>query len=399
MLKRELYLEKIRPFYNSNLIKVISGVRRSGKSTLMSQIVEELNNSARVLVINLEDYNYVQYLDEPLKFHELILKESKDKNISYIFIDEIQRLKDFQRVLASLKATLDCSLFVTGSNSQLLSGQLATTLVGRTIDFRVMPFTFKEASLYCEQIKKPFSIENYIKWGGLPQRFIFDEERQIGVFLENLVESIVTKDIFTDITIQNKRLFYNLLSFVLGSSGSIISSKNISSYLKEHEESVAISTIYSYLEEMEKAYLITKLPRFDIAGKKVLSTLQKYYAIDLGLITIHRGGLKDMLSGAIETVLYNELLASNYKVYIGKTYKGEVDFIVDNGFGRCYIQVAYMLSDETTLKREFSAFLPIKDNYPKYVISLDRFDFSQNGIIHYNLEEFLLGKVKLDFGP
>ncbi len=398
MLKRELYLEKIRAHYDSNLIKVISGIRRSGKSTLMGQIIEEINQSERVLVISLEDYSNIKYLEDPQSFHQMVYDKCKNENLFYIFIDEIQRLKDFERVLASLKATLDCSIFVTGSNSQLLSGHLATTLVGRTIEFKLMPFTFGEALLYCSQNNKTLTIENYIKWGGMPQRFDYEDENEIGRFLENLLESIIARDIFNNTVIKDKRLFYNLLSFVLGESGSTISAKSITNYLKISDQESSLSTIYSYLDEMAKAYLVTKLPRFDIAGKKALTTLHKYYAIDNGFITLNRGGRKDLLSGPLETVVYNHLIASNYKVFIGKTYKGEVDFIADDGFGRCYIQVAYLLSSEQTIKREFSSFGPIKDNYPKYVISLDKFDFSQNGIRHLNLEEFLLGKVKLKFG-
>ena len=216
--------------------------------------------------------------------------------------------------------------------------------------------------------------------------------------MENLLESIVARDIFSNTAIRDKRLFYNLLSFVLGESGSTISAKSITNYLKRSDQENSLSTIYSYLDEMAKAYLVTKLPRFDIGGKKALTTLHKYYAIDNGFITLNRGGRRDLLSGPLETVVYNHLIASNYKVFIGKTYKGEVDFIADDGLGRCYIQVAYLLSSEQTIKREFSSFDPIKDNYPKYVISLDKFDFSQNGIRHLNLEEFLLGKVKLKFG-
>jgi predicted AAA+ superfamily ATPase len=402
MLKRELYLSRIRSYYDSqDFIKIISGVRRSGKSTLMNQIIAELEEQGgteKILLLNLEDYRWAEYLDNPGRFHHVVKELIEEKKYFYVFIDEIQRLKDFQRVIASLKALLPISLFVTGSNSQLLSGELATHLVGRTLDYTVMPFTYSEAMQYCIQLGRTLSLEEYLKWGGIPQRFLLTTETEVRSFLEDLLQSIITKDVWQSRPIKHRELFYNVLSFIMGESGSTISTKNITSYLSSREERVTVQTIYLYLYEMMYAYLIQKVSRFDIAGKKALSTLSKYYAIDPAFITLHRGGRDDLQSRPLETVVYNELVARGHEVYIGKTTRGEVDFIVKGGSGRCYIQVAYLLSSEQTVRREFNAFSAIKDNWPRYVLSLDRLDFSRDGIIHYNLEEFLLGTVSLSFG-
>ena len=402
MLKRELYLSRIRAYYDSqDFIKIISGVRRSGKSTLTGQIIAELEEQGegeKVLQLSLEDYRWAEYLDDPGRFHQAVKSLIEEKGYCYVFIDEIQRLQDFQRVIASLKALLPISLFVTGSNSQLQSGELATHLVGRTLDYTIMPFTYGEAKQYCAQLGRDLPLEEYLKWGGIPQRFLLTNETEIRSFLGNLLQSIITKDVWPSRPIKHRDLFYNVLAFIMGESGSTISTKNIAGYLSSREELVAVQTLYSYLSEMVDAYLIQKVSRFDIAGKKALSTLSKYYAIDPAFITLHRGGRDDLQSRPLETVVHNELVARGHEVYIGKTARGEVDFIVKNGTGRCYIQVAYLLSSEETVKREFGSFAPIKDNWPRYVLSLDHLDFSRDGITHYNLEEFLLQRVSLSFG-
>jgi len=401
MLKRELYLSRIRAYYDSkDFIKIISGVRRSGKSTLMGQIIAELEERGEaesVLQLSLEDYRWAEYLDDPGRFHQVVKDLIEERGYRYIFIDEIQRLKDFQPVIASLKALLPISLFVTGSNSQLLSGELATHLVGRTLDYTIMPFTYREAKQYCAQLGRELSFAEYLKWGGIPQRFLLTDETEIRSFLGNLLQSIITKDVWPSRAIKQRDLFYNVLSFIMGKSGSTISTKTIATYLSSREENTTQQTIYSYLAELTHAYLIQKVSRFDIAGKKALATLSKYYAIDPAFITLHRGGRDDLLSRPLETVVYNELVSRGHEVYIGKTPSGEVDFVVKDGSRRCYIQVAYLLSSEETVRHQFGAFTAIKDNWPRYVLSLDRLDFSRDGITGYNLEDFLLGKVSLSF--
>lgn len=403
MLLRTKYLEKIRPYYHSDLIKVISGVRRCGKSTLMKQIMNELAATVpddHIISVNLEDYSYAPYLENPGAFHDTITARMDGKGMYYLFMDEIQNLKDFQRVIASFKATATCSLFVTGSNSRLLSGELSSLLTGRTVDFRIMPFSYQETVQYLQEKGQEISDETfteYLRWGGIPLRFSFPEPSNQQDLIKSLYEGIVERDIFYRQTITNRTGFRNFASFILSLSGSTVSASSIAGYVSAKEEKMSRTTVYAYLDYLEQAYLVTKVPRFDIMGKKALATLQKYYAIDPGFITINRGGALDNLGTVLETIVYNELLSRGYDVFIGKLRNAEVDFIVRKGNQTCYIQVAYLLAEEHTIEREFGAYKPIKDNFPKYVLSLDRIDLSRDGIIHLNIADFLLEKNQLMF--
>lgn len=369
----------------------------------MKQIIEELSATIQpdhIISINLEDYTYASYLDNPQEFHALLTTRMTDTDMYYIFLDEIQNLKDFQRVIASLKATRTCSLFVTGSNSRLLSGELATLLTGRTIEFLIMPFSYKETVEYLTEQGSPVSDEtfyDYLLWGGLPSRFSLPQDTQIRAFIHALYEGIVERDIFYRRTLQSPTIFRNFASFILSLSGATVSASSIAGYISAKEEKFSKSTAYTYLDYMEQAYLVTKASRFDLLGKKALVTLQKYYAVDPGFITITRGGSLDALGTVLETVVYNEFLSRGFDVFVGKLRDHEIDFIVRSLGKTAYIQVAYLLSEPQTIEREFSALKKIKDNRPKYVMSLDKADMSQDGIIHLNIIDFLLQKKDLMF--
>ena len=397
-IKRERYLVKIRPFYDVDLIKVLTGVRRSGKSVLLTQIKEELSengvDAAHIIEINFENIEYerIRSMD---KLDSYIKKKIQDQNKYYIFLDEIQHVRSFEKVLTSLRATQNCSIFITGSNSKLLSGKMATLLVGRCIEFRIMPFSFKEAMDYLQligqQVNPDEKIYDYINWGGLPLRFSFSREADIKAYIEQTYHGIIDKDIITAKLKGSRQKFIRFAEYVMANAGKEFSSKNIESYYAtENKDSLDKKAVYRYLDKMEKACLINRVKRFNIVGKRAMSYIEKQYAVDTGFRMINTNLVNFEDTFFLENIIYNELISRGYEVFTGKTYKGEVDFVVIDGRKKCFIQVAYYLNNPETIKREFGAFAPISDAAPKYVLSLDRFDYSRDGIGHINIVDFLM---------
>lgn len=403
-IKRETYLSVVRKYYDVDLIKVLTGVRRCGKSFLLKQIMEELleeNPADHILYVNFEDFEYSE-LDSAQKLHAYVKTQLKDEGKYYLFFDEIQHVREFEKALASFKATLNCSIFITGSNSRLLSGELATLLVGRTVEFQIMPFSYDEAVKYFEmngkQLPENFLVD-YIKWGGMPQRFDFDNEGDIKKYLESVFKGIVEKDIYKRKSEIERHKFTAISSYILSNAGKEFSAENISAFYNTANEGnrkgVEKKTIYNYVDKLEKAYLISRVKRFNIVGKEVLKTIEKHYAIDTGFRTLCTNLINYEDTFFLENIIYNELILRGYSVFTGKTYKGEIDFVVIDGNRKCFIQVTYLMPTEETIRREFDAFRPIKDASPKYVLSLDRIDMSHDGITHINIEDFLLHKRDL----
>lgn len=397
MIKRELYLERIRPFYNSEMVKVITGIRRCGKSTIMRQIIAELKENGtskdHIVYVNFEDYQY-RKISNPDALYEYIEEKIDDESKYYLFFDEIQNVNEFELVINSFRATHDTSIFITGSNSKLLSGELATHLSGRTISFRIMPFNFKEFCEYRRQSgdKKPQEqlLNEYMKWGGFPLVCKEEDDNSKEVILSNIYDSVVLKDVVMRNKIASPVVLEKVLEYVVANSSTTISGNAIATALSDENQSVSAPTVYDYLKYVSDACICDKVPRFDIRGKKILAYEEKTYVCDLGLFHIKKNRVKDEYNYIVETLCYNELIARGYKVYIGKTYKGEVDFIATRGEEKFYVQAAYLLSDESVIEREFGAYAHIEDNYPKYVVSLDRILLSRDGIIHKNLIDFLL---------
>ena len=399
-IKRERYLEKIRPFYEVDLIKVLTGVRRCGKSVLLTQIRDELIaggiDANHVIEINFEDIEFEKICTAD-KLNTYLKRRIVDEDKYYIFLDEIQHVRSFEKILTSLRATQNCSIFVTGSNSKLLSGRLAYLLVGRCVEFRIMPFSFKEAFDFLQLDGKSPNpdelIYNYIIWGGLPLRFSFDRETDIKTYIEQTYRGILDRDIVTEKSRINRQKFIRFSEYVMANAGKEFSSKSIETFFKhENEETLEKKAIYRYLDKMEKACLINRVKRFNIVGKKAMSYIEKQYAVDTGFRMINTNQVNIEDTFFLENIIYNELISRGYEVFTGKTYKGEIDFVVIDGRKKCFIQVAYLLHGEETIKREFGAFAPINDAAPKYVLSLDRIDYSRDGIGHINIVDFLLEK-------
>ena len=393
MIKRENILKRIRPFYDNELIKVLVGLRRSGKSVLLHQIMDELLQAGvekeQIIYMNFEDFQYSS-ITNAQRLYEYICDRRQNERRYYLFFDEIQMVSEFERVINSFRATWDVSIFITGSNSKLLSGELATLLSGRYVTFRVMPFSFKEA---CEMKRIDSPDENdlteYMNWGGMPQRFSMQGESEIRTFLQDLYNSVVLRDIVQRTGAKDVDLLNRIMEYLMANPSQTFSAKGILNYFKSVDRTVSTQTLYNYLEHIETSMIVRKAHRYDIRGKQVLTSLDKYYLTDLGLGRIHNSGFKLEMGALLENVVYNELIGRGYEVYVGKIPKGEVDFVAIKNGRKEYYQVAYYLADVSVVEREFGAFSGIPDNFPKYVISMDKFDFSREGIIHKNALAFL----------
>lgn len=400
-LKRETYLEQIRPYYESDIIKVITGVRRAGKSILLDTIKEELIEQGvpqdHIIYLNFEDLDY-DYIVDAADLNKEIKSRISDENKYYIFLDEIQHIENFEKALASFRATLNVSLFVTGSNSTLLAGELATLLTGRTVEFEILPFSFYEMKQYYELNGKEFNDDlflDYLKWGGFPLRFDYTDETAVHKYLLNLYESIVNRDIVGKTKSADRKAFLDISLYILANAGKELSIENIIETYKKNNKEISKRTVYNYLERMKKAYLIHGVGRYNIVGKSALSNKEKQYAVDMGFRTINTNTINYEDTYFLENIIYNELITRGYTVFAGKTYKGEIDFVAIRNSKKCFIQVSYLLASENTIKREFGAYDKITDASPKYVMSLDKIDMSRNGIIHVNIIDFLLRRVDL----
>ncbi len=396
MIKREKYLKKIRGFYNQDLIKVITGIRRSGKSTLLRQIIDELQEEGvskeRIIYINFEDID-MSFIKNDKDLNAYIKKQILTDEKYYLFFDEIQNIVDWERAVNSFKATKNVSIFITGSNSNLLSGELATLIAGRYVSFKIQPFSFKEI---CElkklkdkeEIEKAF--EDYMKWGGMPQRFYFENELEIKNYLMDLYDSIVVKDIISRYKVKDVELLNKILEYLMSTPAQQFSVTNIVNYLKNEKRNCSNETLYNYLSYIINSFIMSKAKRYDIKGKKILSTNDKYYLTDLGLGQVKSSSKTKGKGSILENIVYNELIDRGYDVVVGKTDVAEIDFIATYFEEKIYVQVAYILADDSVVDREFGVFKNIEDNYPKYVITMDKFDFSQDGIIHKNVIDWLL---------
>ena len=400
ILIREKYLERIRPYYEMDTVKVIVGPRRAGKSVILNAVKDEIKaDDEHKISINFEDMDY-DYIKNASDLNDYV-KERIGKGRYYLFFDEIQHVKHFEKAIASFKSKYDCSIFITGSNSEMLSGDLSTLLVGRTKEFLIQPFTYSEAQAFLEMSGKKVedgTFQDYLRMGGYPQRFQQPSESAVREYLQDLFESILRKDLTKRKNERTMEKLRRVASFVLANSGSRFSAQNVVDYLnKMHnsEKYLSLQTVYNYLERMEKAFLIKGVKKYNISGKEVMDSVAKYYVLDNGMSFINTDSINIRDTFFLETLVYQELISRGYEVYVGETYRGEVDFIAIRDGKKCFIQVAYLMADDDTMEREFGAFSPIKDSSPKFVLSLDRLDMSHDGITHYNIIDYLEGKVDL----
>ena len=399
MIKREMYLKKIRDSYDSELIKIIVGVRRSGKSVLMMQIIDELKekgiNEDHIIYINFEDYDYTDYT-KPKEFNKYIKDKIKDNDKYYLLFDEIQNVEDFEKVINSFRVTMNVSIFITGSNSKVLSGDLSTHLAGRYINIKMMPFTFSEyLELQNSQgiIKdKDEAFLEYVEWGGMPQIYNSTSIQERKMYLRDLYNTVILKDIVERNNIKDVNLLNRVIQFMMENIGGVISANSITKFLKNDNVITSVDTVLNYIEYINNSMIASKTSRYNIRGKSVMTLLEKYYVVDLGLLQLKSSPIEKKVGGRLENIVYNELIARGYDVSIGKTDNGESDSVVDDFGHRFYIQVADYLSSDEVVEREFGAYKNVADNFPKYVITMDKINYSRDGIIHKNIIDWLLEK-------
>ena len=402
---RETYLKKIRPFYDSKYIKAITGVRRCGKSELLLQIIDEIKNNGidnnHIIFIDLESASG-KSITTRTKLEKKLDQLIKDNDKYYIFIDEVQHIKKFEIAIASVRVSYNCSLFVTGSNSKLLHGKLQDRLTGRAKEFEVYPFTYKEVLEYkkANNIEiNEYSFDDFLEYGGMPQRFEEVDEEGINNYLIGLFNSIIEKDVYGVHQKISKSDFDVVSRYIISTTGRKFSALSIAKYLKNSlssdEQKTFSKTVNMYAKYLEECYFTTECAPYFLKGKERLNGTKKYYAIDVGL----RNALGNIIelddTFSLENIVYNELLSRGYRVKYGKLREGEIDFVAMYGKKKCLIQVAYSINEQKAYDREYGAFDNVTDASPKYVITTDKKDTSHNGIIHLNIIDFLLGKVDL----
>lgn len=399
MIKREKYMRRIRPFIGSDLIKVMTGIRRSGKSVMLELIKKELieNGIAEENIISLNFENMKNsHLLNAVALHDEILKQMEEKEGKvYLFFDEIQEVEQWEKCINSFRVEFDCDIYITGSNAKLLSGELATYLGGRYVEFVIYPFSFEEFLQLYHTIEPEASaaqcFSTYLLTGGMPYlgNICFEEEasRQ---YLMDLFNSVQLKDIVKRNKVRDVDLLERIIAYVMANIGTTFSATSITKFLKNERRSVSSDTIINYLHYCIDAFLFYQVKRQDLQGKQILSTNEKYYIADHGVReAVYGNNLRD-INLILENIVFMELQRRGYSVTVGKSGEKEVDFIADRKSDRIYIQVTYLLASDETIEREFGVYKKIEDNYPKYVVSLDEFDFSRNGIKHRNIRDFLL---------
>ena len=401
MLKRDEYIKKIVPFIDKDVIKVLTGIRRSGKSVMLKLLMEELKNRGinenQFIYINFENLKY-RKLKNYKRLYDFILNKVDDKYKSYyIFLDEIQEVEEWERCVNSLRVDEDFNfdIYITGSNAKLLSGELSTYLAGRYIEFVVYPFSFKEFFEIMKEKNKEIDLkeafQDYVKFGGMPFLHNLDYNFEASMqYLQDLYASIILKDITQRNNIRDTDLLERIINYVVMNIGNTFSATSISKFFKSENRKVATETILNYIKACEEAFLIYRVARNDLLGKKILNVNEKYYIADHGIREAIMENNQKNINQVLENIVYFEMLRRGYNIKIGKVDNLEVDFVCKKNDETIYIQVSYLLASEDTKEREFSVLENIKDNYPKYVLSMDEFDMSRNGIKHVNLIEFLI---------
>ena len=399
MIKREIYMQRIRPFMNTDLIKVFTGIRRAGKSVMLELVKNELKESGiseeNFLCINFEQFSNSQYLDVQSLYKKIVDFQKNTKGKIYLFFDEIQEVEGWEKCINSCRIDFDCDIYITGSNAKLLSGELATYLAGRYVEFVIYPFSFAEFFemnfLKNPNVDKSTCFMQFLKTGGMPFLSNFpDDDSAKSQYLIDIYNSVVLKDVVKRNNIRDVDTLERIVAYAFSNIGHIFSATSLSKYFKSENRKISHDTILNYLKFCSAAFLFYKINRYDLEGKKIVTVNEKYYCADHGLREALFGKNIQNIDQVLENIVCLELLRRNYKVYVGKKGDLEIDFIAEKQGKKIYVQVAYLLANEETIRREFSVYNAVKDSYPKYVVSMDELDFSQNGIIHKNIKDFLL---------
>lgn len=392
--KREYYLQKVRPFIDKQLIKVFTGQRRVGKSFLMMQIRDEIlerKPDANIIYINLEKLEFSK-IKNYTQLAEYIASQTK-KAYNYLFIDEIQEIEGFEKVLRSLVSEPDFDIYCTGSNAKMLSGEFATFLSGRQIEIRVHSLSYPEFLNFHQFNNDSNALNLYLQFGGMPYLINLLNDNEIkSEYLNNILNTILFRDIVSRYDIRDISFLENMIRYIADNVGSLLSATNISKFLKSQNINKSTQSIINYIEYIENSFIINRVRRINLQGKKIFESGEKFYYEDLGIRNQIVGFNISEIQKIIENAVYNHLLFKGYKVFVGKVQNTEIDFVAEKNGETVYLQVAYLLKDESTINREFGNLMKIKDNFPKYVISYDSLTASNTykGIIHITLSDFLL---------
>lgn len=396
MIKRKFYLEKIVKLIDTEDIKVITGVRRCGKTVLLKQIIDELENrgiaSENIIYMSFESSKYKNIRNDD-DLDEFIFSKTNNLNGKiYLLFDEIQKVKNWEVSLNSYRVDLECDIYITGSNSQLLSGELATLISGRYISINMLPFSFKELIQYYDEMHENIDeiklFEQYLSYGGFPGLLNYENEEK-EKYLYDLYSTIVLNDILYKNKVKDLDLLERLMEFMISNIGKLFSANSISKYIKNENRKTTPHTIINYMDYARNAFIFYQIKRENIKQKRKLLISDKYYLVDSGFYFIFNGSTQRNWGQLLENIVFLELIRQGYSITIGKIQDLEVDFVCRKANQIKYIQVSQSILDENTRKREFKSLEKISDSYPKYVISMDSFDFSANGIIHLNIIDFL----------
>lgn len=397
---RNKYIEKIKKFINKPIVKILTGMRRVGKSTILNiikdQVLKDVPDENKIYM-NFESFEFFDIKDDN-ELKDYLSEKLKDKEGKvYFFFDEIQLVKDWEKVINGLRVSHNCDIYITGSNSKLISGDLATLLAGRYVEFEIQPFTFDEFSeIYrSSNLSREELFQKFIKIGGMPGLKYFNLNEEVSQkYLNDIYNTVLVKDVLNYNNIRDVDIFNRILSFAMQNIGANFSASAIRNYLKSENRNISVDTVLNYLEYCHKAFVLKKVPRYDLGGKKLLKVDEKYYLTDHGFRqSVGFSNVKD-IEKTLENIVYIELLSRGYHVKIGKVKDREIDFVAKKGEDVSYFQIAYLMENEKTRNREFGAYDLVTDNYPKYVLSMDKLDFSQRGIVHKNIIDFLLENEK-----
>lgn len=395
MIKRNLYMQRIRPFMGKNIVKVLTGIRRCGKSVMLQLIQDEILENGvpkeQIFSINFEtrSVDYVRNADATYQVIKEFSQEHPGK--IYLFLDEIQELEGWETMINSCMIDFDADIYITGSNAKMLSGELATYLGGRYVEFKIYPFSFSEVMEIWKDKSPQEVFQTYLVRGGMPFLYQFPiDEAGSKQYLDDIYSSIILKDIAQRNHIRDMEQLKRILLYFAANIGNTFSAANIVKYLKNEKRSMSSETLYNYIDYCRTACLLHLVSREDVIGKKVLQFQEKIYFTDHGIReAIYGNNLRD-INQTLENVVYMELLRRGYDISVGKAADAEIDFVAQKGAEKIYIQVTYLLASEETVEREFQVLEKIPDNYPKYVVSMDEIDRSRNGIKHMNIRQFLL---------
>ncbi len=396
MIKRNLYIEQLKPFIDKPQIKVLTGIRRCGKSTIMNLLREDLLKSGRrenqIICVNFESFEFAD-IDKAKKLYDFVKGKITEKQKYYLLFDEIQEVDEWEKAVNAFHTDFDADIYLTGSNSHLLSSELATYLAGRYIEFQIFTLSYNEFLDFKKYYLpgKSSDFTDYLRFGGFPVIHTSDYQQETAYkIIFDIYSSVILRDTVQRYNIRDVELLERVVRYAFDNIGNTFSGKNVADYFKNQQRKIDVNTVYNYLNALEGAFILFRVPRYDTKGREILKTQEKFYLGDIGLLYATMGYRDRMISGILENIVFLELKRQGFRVFVGKTGSNEIDFIAEKQNEKIYIQVAYKLDSKETVEREFSVLQSIHDNFPKYVVTMDDFwKENINGIRHLHIADFL----------